>query len=1082
MNNTNQPSELQQLISLVSGLSTKLDTVTDRLAAVEQASANGSASTSSLTNSSASHQPTPNQPPKPATPYLEAASSKAPPLPNPIRHESWSIAPSKKSKKALKTKVTVLPSASFPKAQTTDYEGPHHYGIKYVTHKRLLRNVSDADISEEGIATMVNAMLRHWAPSLHATCPADTGVTLGSVSAGKDTKFSGYISMMLPQAPEEDEATNQTLHTGLQELEDLWQSICKKQRHRDVDEESPVPTMASCFSFTIPPVNAQTNTLVGAIHGFTGSWTPPIDILGKRLIVTELIRVVLQTHTCPILEALFASPDLLRNCLGLYHYTPKQKQVDSKHPQPKKHPNHRGRKDRKSKPTRSKADLSQQVLVLAAANHVKGQGAAQALFAATRVPGTNKPNTFSVFGGIHLQLHSIPSQDDDIQKLMSSIVTSHMKVQPATYVTRVSAVNPGFQYHTEWALEASNNINHCIGVIPMATEGSGRLGAALILHKTHNVELRINDDSYFENLLMQYEDSPFPLTENKKDPAKEVIDVCSDDDGDPEDAMAQFFDPRHTTPSKRWAVIWSRGGSAGVGVYDHYAGEGGAKPITNGIPYNCVESHATTDYCWQRINYHYQGVDCEDRLRLFHMTCPESMTNLDVHQGPISCSFPPRPKVEDKVGYRFVIPDDPLVAKIRKLITRDHAYFNLNAKERAAIVSSVDPDIFQATDDDMLDLFQQKSKNGSQDVIMDLFQPKSRNDSKDADHSSPSKQATIPQCHPFHIAKTAGEPKEDEDNSHVSSSVKDEEDDDAKTTGRFNSDDDGSTAQSQVLLSQQTTMTEVFGQPFLTEAMVEQTQTLPPSPQNKKREAEEEEQEEVHNIATPSKRGRTEAPSPVQEVVFMTNAMTSGAPSFDLGIPPPPPGLEVSTGLAREIKDAHETLYKIWKPRPNSPTAGLESKMVTGYSIAIDVAPFTTYRDIQKIVGDLLPANGEGLVNVLLGRNNSAGNDFPNTAVLQSKMANIEQWIDTFKGKTIFQIPCRPRGWYFDEPEGYLSCPSQPGLEELAKDSLILWIKSDCPLNNHDGVAHLLRNNFDPQTIMGAYMALKNNGTAPPSI
>jgi len=140
-----------------------------------------------------------------------------------------------------------------------------------------------------------------------------------------------------------------------------------------------------------------------------------------------------------------------------------------------------------------------------------------------------------------------------------------MKVQPATYVTRVSAVNPGFQYHTEWALEASNNINHCIGVIPMAAEGSGRLGAALILHKTHNVELRINDDSYFENLLMQYEDSPFPLTENKKDPAKDVIDVCIDDDGNPEDAMAQFFDPRHTTPSKRWAVIWSRGGAPALG-------------------------------------------------------------------------------------------------------------------------------------------------------------------------------------------------------------------------------------------------------------------------------------------------------------------------------------------------------------------------------------------------------------------------------------------------------------------------------------------------------------------------------------
>jgi len=156
--------------------------------------------------------------------------------------------------------------------------------------------------------------------------------------------------------------------------------------------------------------------------------------------------------------------------------------------------------------------------------------------------------------------------------------------------------------------------------------------------------------------------------------------------------------------------------------------------------------------------------------------------------------------------------------------------------------------------------------------------------------------------------------------------------------------------------------------------------------------------------------------------------------------------------------------------------------MVTGYSIAIDVAPFTTYRDLQKILGDLLPANGEGLANILMGRNNSAGNDFPNTAVLQSKIATIEQCIDTFAGKTIFQVPCRPKGWYFDEPEGCLSCPAQPGLEELAKDSLILWIKSDCTINNHDKLANLLRNNFDPQTIMGAYMALKINDTAPPSI
>ena len=85
-----------------------------------------------------------------------------------------------------------------------------------------------------------------------------------------------------------------------------------------------------------------------------------------------------------------------------------------------------------------------------------------------------------------------------------------MKIQPVTYMTRVTAVNPDFKRHIEWSLEASNHISDCMGVIPMASEGDGRLGVALILHKTPNVEVRINDDSYFKNLLMTYQDSPSP--------------------------------------------------------------------------------------------------------------------------------------------------------------------------------------------------------------------------------------------------------------------------------------------------------------------------------------------------------------------------------------------------------------------------------------------------------------------------------------------------------------------------------------------------------------------------------------------
>jgi len=92
-------------------------------------------------------------------------------------------------------------------------------------------------------------------------------------------------------------------------------------------------------------------------------------------------------------------------------------------------------------------------------------------------------------------------------------------------------------------------------------------------------------------------------------------------------------------------------------------------------------------------------------------------------------------------------------------------------------------------------------------------------------------------------------------------------------------------------------------------------------------------------------------------------------------------------------------------------------------------------------VGDLLLINGEGLVDILLGRPNSAVNGLPTTAILQPRIAHTKHWIAAFKENTIFQLPCRPCGWFYDEPEGYISCPAQPVLEDLTRDSHILWIK-----------------------------------------
>jgi len=64
--------------------------------------------------------------------------------------------------------------------------------------------------------------------------------------------------------------------------------------------------------------------------------------------------------------------------------------------------------------------------------------------------------------------------------------------------------------------------------------------------------------------------------------------------------------------------------------------------------------------------------------------------------------LPPCPKVEEKVGFRFAVTNDPLMAQVCKLITRGHAYYNISSKEHAVIAASSDEYPFQSTYEEVL--------------------------------------------------------------------------------------------------------------------------------------------------------------------------------------------------------------------------------------------------------------------------------------------------------------------------------------------------------------------------------------------
>ena len=87
--------------------------------------------------------------------------------------------------------------------------------------------------------------------------------------------------------------------------------------------------------------------------------------------------------------------------------------------------------------------------------------------------------------------------------------------------------------------------------------------------------------------------------------------------------------------------------------------------------------------------YFNPGIDNEATLRRFLMICSEDMTNVDIHIAPKECSFPPNPDLKNKIGYKYIVPNDKddAIAAARHMVKPGHPYYNLSAEARAKLAA-----------------------------------------------------------------------------------------------------------------------------------------------------------------------------------------------------------------------------------------------------------------------------------------------------------------------------------------------------------------------------------------------------------
>ena len=161
------------------------------------------------------------------------------------------------------------------------------------------------------------------------------------------------------------------------------------------------------------------------------------------------------------------------------------------------------------------------MVVILAANHKKGAATIKACFDLTRTPENKVPTRTSFLGGISIRIYALASNKETVAEQMRLICDKNLLDKPKFYVKRIKGINSDFNENvTEWSLEASNAIQHCIGVIPVTSDGREFMGVAIILKNAVNVDLHGGkyyktqlygfDGSLFDPQHKQAENPPFP--------------------------------------------------------------------------------------------------------------------------------------------------------------------------------------------------------------------------------------------------------------------------------------------------------------------------------------------------------------------------------------------------------------------------------------------------------------------------------------------------------------------------------------------------------------------------------------------
>ena len=373
------------------------------------------------------------------------------------------------------------------------------------------------------------------------------------------------------------------------------------------------------------------------------------------------------------------------------------------------------------------------------------------------------------------------------------------------------------------------------------------------------------------------------------------------------------------------------------------------------------------------------------------------------------------------------------------------------------------------------------------------------------------RQTDLNECAPFRVLQTPTTDATARGNHQTDvAPTRDSNNDDSSgsTTRLGGSDDDDS--DEEILLSQ-----EAFGAAPNAENLVTTDDAMDvETDQRKKRDVDLtiEEEEETERTTPRKKANRTSSPSTVGAVVMgaiagaatlMSGAKATTAASTPRGKPSSllaaakakhtvftaPAAMETESDEIESESDPTSDYSPTESPpaKKTGRSAGpLKSNSTMEY-LKVGVPAIAAREDVLKVVSTGLPPQGK-VHDVRLAQPKNAPGPHPTWAIISSDDApTLSSIASKLNSATLYHFklnPTRISARDLDDLQWIdTTSVARRQVEELAKDSAVQWAKSNCSTGLHIRLANIILNaKGDAQLILSRFVAIKDSGTAKPSL